>query len=75
MLKTTLSKQELIVFSLLIREYKGNEIAKKLNLDEKTIGTYKTRIQIKLGLKTIIGMYVYNVKHKISLTDEQLELN
>jgi DNA-binding NarL/FixJ family response regulator len=59
------SKQETKVFILLLQEYKNAEIAKIMGLDEKTICTYKLRLLTKTATKTIIGMYLYNQKHKI----------
>lgn len=59
------SKQETKVFKLFLEEYKGAEIAKIMNLDEKTIATYKLRLLVKTKSKTIIGLYLFNLKHKI----------
>lgn len=59
------SRQETKVFSMLIHEYKSKEIAKALNLDEKTVGTYKLRLLTKSNSKTIIGLYLFNLKHDI----------
>ena len=59
------SKQETKVFAMLIQEYKGHEIAKALNLNEKTVGTYKLRLLEKSKSKTIIGLYLFNQKHNI----------
>ncbi len=59
------SKQELKVFELLITEHKSNEIAKILGLNQKTIGTYKTRLLDKSKTKTIIGLYLFNQKYNI----------
>lgn len=60
-----LSKQETIVLKLLLNEYKNHEVAKMLNLDEKTIGTYKLRLLKKTNSKTIIGLYKWNLEHKV----------
>lgn len=59
------SKQETKVFTLLIQEYKANEIAEMLELNEKTVCTYKLRLLKKTGSKTIIGLYLFNLKYKI----------
>jgi len=59
------SKRELQVFKLLITENLSREIAIDLKLNEKTIGTYKMRILKKAGCKTIIGLYRYNIIHKL----------
>jgi DNA-binding NarL/FixJ family response regulator len=59
------SKQETVVFKLLLQEVKSSEIAKKMKLDEKTVSTYKLRLLQKTGAKTIIGLYLFNEKYKI----------
>jgi DNA-binding NarL/FixJ family response regulator len=46
-----LTDRELEVFQLLGRGLSTNEIAKKLNLSVKTIGTYRERIKEKLNLR------------------------
>lgn len=60
-----LSKREMLVFTMLIQEFKNSEIASTLKLSEKTICTYKTRILKKTCCKTIIGLYLFNETHKI----------
>jgi DNA-binding NarL/FixJ family response regulator len=60
-----LSAQEEKVLRLLLMEFKGHEIARIMELDERTIGTYKLRLLKKTESKTIIGLYKYNLKHKI----------
>lgn len=59
------SKQETKVFKGLLQEKKAHEIAEEMDLDEKTISTYKLRLLRKTGAKTIIGLYVFNLEHKI----------
>jgi len=59
------SKQETIVFTMLIQEYKAKEIAKLMGLDEKTVCTYKVRLLNKTGAKTIIGLYLFNERYNI----------
>lgn len=59
------SKQELVVFEMLINEHKSSEIAKAMGLNEKTVCTYKMRLLKKSGSKTIIGLYLFNQKHQI----------
>ena len=59
------SKQEFKVFELLITEHKSNEISKIMGLNQKTIGTYKTRLLDKSKSKTIIGLYLFNQKYNI----------
>jgi DNA-binding NarL/FixJ family response regulator len=49
---TRLTDRELEVFRMIGRGFGTREIAGKLNLSIKTIGTYRERIKEKLGLKT-----------------------
>ena len=60
-----ISKRELEVLKLLLEECKNNEIAKKLNISEKTVGTFKVRLLEKTNSKTIIGLYKFNLQHKL----------
>lgn len=46
-----LTDRELEVFSLIGRGLGTRDIAKRLNLSVKTIGTHRERIKVKLGLK------------------------
>lgn len=59
------SKRETQVFTMLIEEYKSEEIAKILKVNEKTVSTYKLRLLKKTGTKTIIGLYLFNQKFKV----------
>ena len=46
-----LSKREYQVLMCFYNGHKSNAIAKAMNVSQKTIGTYKNRIKIKLGLE------------------------
>lgn len=59
------SKQETKVFTLLLQEYKASEIANIMGLDERSISTYKLRLLRKTKAKTIIGLYLHNLKYKL----------
>lgn len=63
------SKQETAVFKLLITEHKAHEISKLLGIEQKTVGTYKLRLLKKSKTKTIIGLYKFNLEHKIVSLD------
>jgi DNA-binding NarL/FixJ family response regulator len=54
-----LSKQETKVLNYFLKSIKGAEIAKMMNLDEKTVSTYKLRL-LQNQFKTIIGLYLFN---------------
>jgi DNA-binding CsgD family transcriptional regulator len=59
------TKREMQVLAGLIQEKKNHEIAKELNINEKTVGTYKLRLLEKTKAKTIIGLYFYNLQHNV----------
>lgn len=46
-----LSRRERTVFELLVRGYGNREIGEQLNLSEKTVGSYRTRLSDKLGCR------------------------
>jgi DNA-binding NarL/FixJ family response regulator len=49
---STLSTRELTIFELLGRERSTREIAKQLNISEKTVTTHRANIRKKLGCKS-----------------------
>jgi two-component system response regulator EvgA len=53
---STLSNQELVVTRELAKGVPNKEIARQLNLSEKTISTYKKRVLTKLNAKSIIDL-------------------
>ncbi len=57
-----LSDRELEVFQLIGQGYKTNEIAKKLDVSVKTIGTYRMRMQEKLNLESSASLIKYAVE-------------
>ncbi len=61
----TLSTSELKVLSLLLKGYKGKEIAAQLNVKPQTITSYKSRIFTKLGTSNILDIQkmagLYNI--------------
>ena len=68
------TKREKQVLKGLIEEKKNHEIAKELNINEKTVGTYKLRLLEKTKAKTIIGLYNYNLQHNVvKLIDNEFD--
>lgn len=68
------TKREKQVLKGLIEEKKNHEIAKELNINEKTVGTYKLRLLKKTKAKTIIGLYNYNLQHNVvKLIDNEFD--
>ena len=60
-----LSNRELQVLRLVATGKTLKEIAAGLNLSEKTIGTYRTRISQKIGLSTNVELARYALQHKL----------
>ena len=60
-----LSNRELQVLRLVASGKSLKEIAAELSLSEKTIGTYRTRINQKTGLSTIAELVRYATLHKL----------
>jgi DNA-binding NarL/FixJ family response regulator len=60
-----LSGRELQVVRLVARGRTQREIAAELQVSEKTIATYRTRIADKMGLSTIVELTRYAVEHKL----------
>ncbi len=62
---TALSDREYHVFRLLAGGCTVTEIADRLSLSMKTVSTYRTRILIKLNLKTNADLARYAVEHHL----------
>jgi DNA-binding NarL/FixJ family response regulator len=65
-----LSKRETQVLKMLLEEKKACQISRELHLDQKTIGTYKLRLLNKTNSKTIIGLYKFNLEHKVVVLED-----
>jgi DNA-binding NarL/FixJ family response regulator len=61
----SLSNRELQVLCSVARGKTLKEIAAELNLSEKTIGTYRTRISQKMGFSTNVELARYAERHKL----------
>jgi DNA-binding NarL/FixJ family response regulator len=60
-----LSTRELQVLRLIAQGLTLKEIAARLSLSEKTIGTYRARISEKMSLATNVDLTRYAVQHKL----------
>lgn len=60
-----LSPRELEVLQYLARGASNREIASTLFLSDKTISTYKTRLQEKLGLSSLAALIEFATLHKL----------
>jgi DNA-binding NarL/FixJ family response regulator len=61
----TLSDRELQVMCLLADGRSAKDIATKLSLSPKTISTYRSRILVKLGIKTTAEIIRYALQHDL----------
>ncbi|WP_123387027.1 response regulator transcription factor [Paraburkholderia sp.] len=57
-----LSSRELEVLQYLVRGENNKAIAEKLSLSDKTVSTYKIRIQAKLGVSSAAGLVEFAAK-------------
>ncbi|MEW5742721.1 MAG: response regulator transcription factor [Myxococcota bacterium] len=60
-----LSQRELQVLCLVARGLSLKQIAAELDLSEKTIATYRSRVGAKLGLSTNVELTRYALTHKL----------
>ena len=63
-----LSDREFEVFRMIGRGFKRQEMAERLHLSVKTIGTYRESIKKKLGLKSAAQL----MKHAVAFTQKKL---
>lgn len=61
----TLSNRELQVLGLIASGKTLKEIAAELDLSEKTVGTYRTRLSAKMGLSTNVELTRYALQHQL----------
>ena len=59
-----LSTREFEVLGLICNGNKNSEIAKELNINPKTVSTYKSRLMHKLEVKNIIGLIDFGRQKK-----------
>jgi len=59
----SLSKRELQVLKLFFRGKRNIEISKKLNINQKTVNTYITRVMKKLEVNSKTDLYILAKKH------------
>ena len=57
-----LSGRELDVLSLLAQGKYNKEVASALKISEKTVETYRSRIKLKLGLKSLVELVHYAIR-------------
>ncbi|MGB1020067.1 MAG: response regulator transcription factor [Flavobacteriaceae bacterium] len=52
-----LSKREIEVLRLLVKGHRNVEISKELNIHQKTVNTYKSRLMKKLDVENLVNLY------------------
>lgn len=60
-----LSARELQVLKAVASGRSGKEIANDLGVSERTVGTYRTRITEKLGLRSAVEIARYAMRHRL----------
>jgi DNA-binding NarL/FixJ family response regulator len=60
-----LSKREYEILKMVAEEYGNKEIAQSLHISTGTVETHKKNIMAKLGVKNVVGLAIYVVKHKL----------
>jgi DNA-binding NarL/FixJ family response regulator len=57
-----LSDREVQVLSLFVRGLSRKEISQELNINEKTVSTYRARLLHKLGVRNLVELIRYAVE-------------
>lgn len=60
-----LSPKELDVLRYLARGMKVVEIAQIMNISDKTVSTYKSRLMVKLGLNNMVEVFDFTQRHNL----------
>ncbi len=67
---TSFSAKELQLIRLMSREMSAREMAREMFLSERTIEQYKFRVARKMGVKNMVGIIRYAIKHGLLKADE-----
>jgi DNA-binding NarL/FixJ family response regulator len=65
-----LSQREITILKLIVQGHTHQEIADKLFLSIHTVNTHRKNINKKLGIKTVSGLSVYAIMHRLIEVDE-----
>ncbi|RYG02864.1 MAG: response regulator transcription factor [Chitinophagaceae bacterium] len=60
-----LSKRELEIIGLITREFSNHEIADHLEISKRTVETHRKNIFKKTKAKTLVGLVIMAIRHKI----------
>ncbi|MDT0294846.1 response regulator [Mesonia ostreae] len=59
----TFTEREMQIVHLILKEYNGNEIGKRLNISPRTVEKHKRNLMDKTGSKNFIGVITYALLH------------
>lgn len=65
-----ITEREMQVIHLVIKEYKSDEIAKKLNISSRTVEKHKRNLMNKTNSKNFIGVITYALLHDFLSIDD-----
>lgn len=63
-----LTKRETEIMKLICQEYSSDKIAKRIGISAETIKVYRRNIFKKIGVRNVVGMVLYAVRHGIYKT-------
>lgn len=64
------TEREMQVVRLILKEYNGNEIGKKLNISPRTVEKHKRNLMNRTGSKNFIGVITYALLHDFLSIDD-----
>lgn len=68
--KPLFTEKELAIIRLICKEYSSMEIAVQLQHSIRTIDSYRTNILKKMNVKTVTGLVMYAIRHRLYFPDE-----
>ena len=63
--KKTITKRELEILELVVKEFTTKEIGEKLFISNNTVDTHRKNIMRKLEVKNTVGLVKYAIKHEL----------
>ena len=65
-----LTKRELEVLALIVKEYNSKQIAECLFISPRTVESHRKNMYKKIGAKTIIGLVKFAIENKLVFSDK-----
>ena len=59
----TLSQREREILKLVAEGKTSREIAERLSISPKTVDTYRSRLMSKIGVKNLVGLVKFAIRH------------